>query len=71
MFNSFSEIDCELSDWQAGDCSVSCGPGARIKTRFKLVKEINGGAPCAGNLNQMESCNLKECPGNKKDVYMP
>ena len=60
--------DCELGDWQEGECSVSCGPGQRVLTRVEIIEEINGGIPCSGDLSKTESCNLKECPGIARHV---
>ena len=56
-------MDCEWSDWQIGQCSVTCGRGNRTNTRSKLLKEKNGGV-CTGEATAQEVCNNPGCPGN-------
>ena len=55
-------MNCEWSDWQVGECSVSCGGGTRTKSRSKSVEEKNGGV-CVGDATVQEVCNDKGCPG--------
>merc|ERR1719316_1694640 len=52
--------DCEVSEWQEGECSVECAGGTRALTRT-IVVEPNGGADCPP-LVEMESCNMHACP---------
>ena len=56
-------MDCEWSEWQIGQCSVTCGGGTRTNTRTKNVEESNGGV-CTGNPTAQEDCNTQNCPGN-------
>merc|ERR1719194_369831 len=52
--------DCEVSEWQEGECSAECAGGTRALTRT-IVVEPNGGADCPP-LVEMESCNAQACP---------
>merc|ERR1719487_2345958 len=52
--------DCEVSEWQEGECSAECAGGTRSLTRT-IVVEPNGGADCPP-LVEMESCNQQACP---------
>ena len=56
-------VNCEWTDWQIGQCSVTCGGGTRRNTRSKKVEEKNGGM-CTGDLTAQEDCNDQSCPGN-------
>ena len=58
----FLAVNCKWSDWQVGECSVSCGGGTRTKSRSKSVEEENGGV-CVGGATAQEVCNDKGCPG--------
>ena len=55
-------VNCEWSDWQVGECSVTCGGGTRTNTRSKTVEEKNGGS-CIGEPKPTEDCNKQNCPG--------
>ena len=59
-------MDCKWSEWQIGNCSMTCGPeGTRTNTRTKTVKEKNGGKKCEGEATKEESCNTEvKCSGN-------
>uniref|UniRef100_A0A3P8SWS5 Thrombospondin type 1 domain containing 7B n=1 Tax=Amphiprion percula TaxID=161767 RepID=A0A3P8SWS5_AMPPE len=40
-------LDCKLSDWSAWSaCSVSCGSGLKIRSKWLREKAFNGGRPC-------------------------
>ena len=60
-------MDCKWTDWQIGQCSVTCGGGTRTNTRSKSVEENNGGK-CTGDSTAQENCNDQSCPGNI-DLY--
>ena len=66
-----SVVDCEWSDWQIGQCSLSCGGGTRTNIRLKTSEEKNGGI-CEGEPWVQEDCNSKGCPGkfNLYPVYL-
>jgi len=53
--------DCEVSDWQESECTVSCGGGTMRKTRGVIVPAAYGGMPCLP-LEMEESCNEHKCP---------
>ena len=55
-------VDCVWGDWVEGDCSTTCGAGQQNMTRVKLVEEAHGGA-CNGELINVTSCLVVECPG--------
>lgn len=55
-------MDCEWSDWQTGECSVTCGGGSRTNSRSKTVEEKYNGV-CIGEPTAQEGCNDQHCPG--------
>lgn len=58
-------VDCELQPW--GDwsvCSASCG-GERFRSRVK-AKEIHGGKPCDGEMDQKSPCDMEGAQGCPK-----
>merc|ERR550514_1014471 len=59
-YNPFIE-DCEVGEWQPGECSVECGGGEREITREVVTPAANGGAECPP-LIEVEPCNLQPCP---------
>ena len=64
MYASIS-VNCAWSDWNIGDCSVSCGLGTRSETRKKKIIEQNGGE-CIGESNLTTECHDQNCPGKKQ-----
>ena len=61
-------MDCEWTDWQIGQCSVTCGGGTRTNIRSKKVEEKHGGM-CTGNSTVQEECNDQGCPGNTDSIF--
>merc|ERR1719387_3379026 len=59
-YNPFIE-DCEVGEWQPGECSVECGGGERTLTREVVTPASNGGAECPIMLEK-EPCNMQPCP---------
>lgn len=53
-------VDCEVSDWAWGRCSVKCGGGWQTATREVLVEPAHGGAGC-GDLETRRQCNTQSC----------
>jgi len=53
--------DCEVTNWQEEDCSVSCGGGTSVKTRKIVVHPIGNGMKCPP-LQALMSCNMDPCP---------
>merc|ERR1719174_2788893 len=59
-YNPFIE-DCEVGEWQPGECTVECGGGERVLTREVVTPASNGGAECPIMLEK-EPCNMQPCP---------
>merc|ERR1719324_2240832 len=59
-YNPFIE-DCEVGEWQPGECSVECAGGERQITREVVTPASNGGAECPPMI-EVEPCNLQPCP---------
>merc|ERR1719324_1257762 len=59
-YNPFIE-DCEVGEWQPGECSVECAGGERTLTREVVTPASNGGAECPIMLEK-EPCNMQPCP---------
>ena len=55
--------NCAWSTWSSySQCSKTCGPGSKYRTRKKVKVEKNGGT-CLGSGRDSRSCNVKKCPG--------
>ena len=54
-------IDCKVSKWTTGKCSVSCGGGERTNTRTVTQKTAFGGAACPA-LAETVACATEGCP---------
>jgi hypothetical protein len=52
-------MDCEVSEWIPGPCSVSCGGGQRSLSRH-VIADADGGAACPP-LGREERCNEQSC----------
>mmetsp|Transcript_139239 Transcript_139239/g.445052 ORF Transcript_139239/g.445052 Transcript_139239/m.445052 type:complete len:850 (-) Transcript_139239:76-2625(-) len=52
--------DCEVSEWQDGECSAPCRGGTQTKSRSILVHPVEGMA--CPPLTMQEGCNTHECP---------
>merc|ERR1719502_1218290 len=59
-YNPFIE-DCEVGEWQPGECSVECAGGERVLTREVVTPAANGGAECPPMI-EVEPCNMQPCP---------
>merc|ERR1719506_1836100 len=59
-YNPFIE-DCEVGEWQPGECSVECAGGERTLTREVVTPASNGGAECPIMIEK-EACNMQPCP---------
>jgi len=53
--------DCEVTDWQVEDCTVSCGGGFMFKHRSIVVHPIGNGMKCPP-LEERVVCNMFYCP---------
>lgn len=51
-------LDCKLSDWSTwSGCSVSCGSGLQMRSKWLREKAFNGGRPCPRlDLKNQVSC---------------
>ena len=59
-------IDCVTFDWFPWTpCSVTCGNGVQLRTRFVKVQPQYGGKPC-GLIHDKRPCKLVECPKHCK-----
>eukprot|EP00042_Codosiga_hollandica_P046601 m.491875 g.491875 ORF g.491875 m.491875 type:complete len:1860 (-) comp57272_c1_seq3:128-5707(-) len=56
-------INCTVSDWVSGSCSVTCGNGVTSRSRFITRNAENGGAPCP-SLTDTVSCIDQVCAVN-------
>ena len=62
-----SSMDWSInSGWSAwgtwGDCSRSCGTGARFRTRqCDNPRPAYGGSPCIGEKEEFKFCNIEKC----------
>jgi len=52
--------DCEVSEWQTGECSVTCGSGTRKDTRSVIAHTAGNGVSCPP-LTAASSCNTQKC----------
>ena len=51
------------SEWGPwGDCSTTCGGGARIRFRYCKKPSISARSGCPGRRYAVEQCNVEECP---------
>ena len=58
-------VNCEWSDWEIGECSVTCAGGRRTNSRTKTVEESDGTDEdgfCEGEPTMEEDCNTQACP---------
>lgn len=53
--------DCEVSEWQRGECTVSCGGGTRYDSRTVIAHTEGNGVGCPP-LGSVSKCNLHKCP---------
>lgn len=60
--NNECVMDCKLGEWGPwGDCSKTCGKGAKSRTRDVLQYIANGGAECE-ELRETTCCGNTTCP---------
>ena len=59
------------SDWNGwGECSQSCDGGTQTRTRACTSPPPDPeGAPCLGEVNQTQACNIETCPGRQYILY--
>lgn len=54
-------VDCEVADWEGGECSVTCGGGQAEDRRPVLSAPANGGLECPP-LTKTVQCSTQVCP---------
>merc|ERR1719420_1701642 len=59
-YNPFIQ-DCEVGEWQPGECSAECGGGEMTATREVVTPASNGGAECPPMIEKT-TCNMDPCP---------
>ena len=64
--NFLISVDGKWSKWDEWSaCSALCGPGTQLRTRTCTDPiPAHEGKPCAGDPNQTQACQVKECPSN-------
>jgi hypothetical protein len=59
-------VDCEVGTWgQYADCSVTCGPGVKKRSRPVSVTPMYGGTDCPATL-EIAECDEGICPSHCK-----
>eukprot|EP00397_Hematodinium_sp_SG-2012_P000943 GEMP01000944.1.p1 GENE.GEMP01000944.1~~GEMP01000944.1.p1 ORF type:complete len:1628 (+),score=304.02 GEMP01000944.1:2-4885(+) len=54
--------NCEFSPWtEYSDCTRSCGPGQRFRSREILKHAQNLGSFCTGSTHEVQPCNRGQC----------
>eukprot|EP00929_Paragymnodinium_shiwhaense_P087746 TRINITY_DN4788_c0_g2_i1.p1 TRINITY_DN4788_c0_g2~~TRINITY_DN4788_c0_g2_i1.p1 ORF type:complete len:1519 (-),score=327.65 TRINITY_DN4788_c0_g2_i1:305-4861(-) len=53
--------NCELSLWEVGKCSRTCGGGQQEKRRHIVKNAMGGGKACSGDLVTSVPCNTQPC----------
>ena len=62
-----TKVDGGWSDWGSwSDCTTSCGPGFKSRSRLCIAPEPSGGGDsCVGEDSGTEICEEAACPGKK------
>merc|ERR1719440_1092876 len=56
-------IDCEVSAWEdKGECTVTCGGGQQLQTRYVTIEPAHGGQICPEAYEQYVPCSEDPCP---------
>ena len=61
MIAPLFQIPCETwGNWMTGSCSVTCGRGTQLRTRF-CIGGVAGSGGCPGSATETTDCNTDEC----------
>ncbi|XP_074608868.1 uncharacterized protein LOC141863292 [Acropora palmata] len=61
-------VDGNWGEWQEwSECSTTCGPGTRVRTRECDSPAPEYGGQCPGTGQQTEACTIRPCPTNVVD----
>ncbi|XP_074662935.1 uncharacterized protein LOC141915339 [Tubulanus polymorphus] len=67
--NKECDIDCELTDWVPGKCSVTCGEGVREYERTVDREKQYDGKECDNFRYKKEKCNVGPCVCDENEEY--
>ena len=71
FFLLFFSVDGNWSEWQEwSECSTTCGPGTRVRTRDCDSPAPEHGGQCVGTGQQTEACTIRPCPMSKCPTYL-
>ena len=61
----FPLVDGNWTSWiEWGNCSVTCGDGAKTRSRTCTdPSPANGGSDCVGSPSETDACSTSDCPG--------
>eukprot|EP00051_Salpingoeca_urceolata_P012953 m.161611 g.161611 ORF g.161611 m.161611 type:complete len:2053 (-) comp17651_c0_seq3:286-6444(-) len=62
-------VDCVVSTFVSGACSVTCGTGTQQQTRSIVTNPANGGAACP-TLSQVVACDQGYCPDELDEISL-
>ena len=59
-------VDGKWGEWEAwSECSTTCGPGTKVRTRECGSPAPQYGGECPGNGQETEPCTIRPCPISK------
>merc|ERR1719281_1255829 len=58
-------VDCEMTAWENGGCSVTCGEGVEIQTRTIETPARFGGTACGATENSV-TCRIEACGSSQQ-----
>lgn len=71
FYYNFFPVDGNWGEWQEwSECSTTCGPGTRVRTRECDNPAPEYGGQCSGTGQQTEACTIRPCPTSKYPTYL-